>query len=648
MNGTYENLFSKGKIGNLTLKNRIVMPAMGTAFAASTGEASDEMIRYYEERAKGGCGLIITEITRIDDETGIGTSNQLSVTDAKFIPRLTRLADAIHRHDSKVFVQLQHPGRQTPSRLLHGKQIVAPSPIVCSTIGEMPRELTTDECDEMVKKFVKGAYIAKAAGIDGVEIHAAHGYLINQFLSPTTNKRTDKYGGNFVKRLRFLDDIILGIRYACGADYPISVRISADEFVEGGLKLEDTVKIARHLESIGVHAINVSCGTYESGYSIIEPYQFEEGWKKHLAKTIRENVKIPVIAVNNIKHPSVAESLLEEGVCDFIGIARGHLVDPEWGNKAKYTDEAQLRKCIGCLYCFKIANTGRALACTANPILGRETLFNQDTLKKNGAGKTVAVIGGGPGGMQAAKVLAEREYKVVLFEKNDALGGTLNVGDKPPHKHMITELVETQKAEIEALGVEVRLGHAPTPEEVKTLNPYGVIMACGGTPIRPNVPGIDGANVVRAEDVLVGKVKLSGQKIAVIGGGVTGLETAEVLGSDNDVTVVEMADSVGTALYPSVRGTLLKRLEALDTHYLTNHALAAIGKDQISMTVMPAAITTTLAVDTVVIAIGVKPQTELIEAFEAVFDKITSVGDAHKPGLIGDAMKEANDKAFVF
>lgn len=339
---------------------------------------------------------------------------------------------------------------------------------------------------------------------------------------------------------------------------------------------------------------------------------------------------------------------MDEGVCDFVGIARGQLVDPEWGNKAKYTDESQLRKCIGCLYCFKIANTGRALACTVNPVLGRETIYNEESLKKNGNGQTVAVIGGGPGGMQAAKVLAQRDFKVVLFEKNNALGGTLNVGDKPPHKHMITELVETQKAEIEALGVEVRLGHAPTPEDVKALNPYGVIMACGGSPIRPNVPGIDGSNVVSAEDVLVGKVKLTGQKIAVIGGGVTGLETAEVLGTDNDVTVVEMADAVGTSLYPSVRGTLLKRLEALNTHYLTNHALSGISQGQITMTLMPAAISKTLDVDTVVVAIGVRPQVSLVESFEAVFDKVTSVGDAHKPGLIADAMREANDKAFVF
>lgn len=645
---SYEKLFTKGHIGTLELKNRVVMPAMGTGFAASTGEASDEIIKYYEARAKGGCGLIITEITRVDDETGIGMSNQLSATDGKHIPRLTKLADAVHRYDTKIFLQLHHPGRQTPGKLLHGKQIVAPSPITCSVIGEQPRELTTEECDAMVKKFVIAANIAKAAGIDGVELHAAHGYLINQFLSPTTNKRTDKYGGDFVNRLRFLTDIILGIRFTCGPNYPVSVRISGDEFVEGGLKIEDSVKIARYLESIGVHAINVSCGTYESGYSIIEPYSFEEGWKKHLAKAIKENVKIPVIAVNNIKHPEVAENLLEEGVCDFVGIARGQLVDPEWSNKAKYGQEKFLRKCIGCLYCFKVANTGRAVQCTVNPCVGREIEYSDANLVKDGNGRTVAVIGGGPGGMQAAVTLARRNFKVVLFEKSDALGGTLNIGDKPPHKQLITELVDTQKAEVEAAGVEVRLNTAPTVDMVKALNPYGVIMAVGGEPIRPDVPGIDSENVYSAEDILAGKVKLAGKNIAVIGGGVTGLETAEILGSNNKVTVIEMMNDVGTSLYASVRGTLLTRLKKHGVQLLTGHGLCGIDKDHITTMLTKSAFTEEVKADAVVIAIGVRSRKKLVEEFEAAFDKVTSVGDAQKPGLIGDAIREANDKAFVF
>lgn len=644
----YEKLFTKGKIGSLELKNRIVMPAMGTGYASFNGEASDELIRFYEERAKGGCGLIITEIARIDDETGVGMSNQLSVTSGKYIPRLARLADAVHRYDTKIFVQLHHPGNETYSRLLGGKQIVAPSPVVCKTVGEMPRELTTAECEAMVKKFVTGAVIAKNAGIDGVEIHAAHGYLINQFISPYTNKRTDKYGGDFYNRMRFITEIILGIRYACGPNFPVSVRISADEFIDGGLKLEDGVKIARYLESLGIHAINVSCGTYESGHTIIEPSYMEEGWKKHLAKTIKQNVKIPVIAVNTIRHPATAETLLEEGISDFVGVARGQLVDPEWGNKAKNGNEELLRKCIGCMYCFKTANLGRPVACTVNPILGRETIYNDNTIVKNGAGRTVAVIGGGPGGMQAAYVLAKRDFHVVLFEKENALGGTLNVGDKPPFKTMITEMVQTQIAELKEAGVEVHLNTEADVETVKALDPYGVVVAVGGTPIVPNVPGIDSSNVCTAEDVLSGKVSITGKEIAVIGGGVTGLETSEVLVKNNKVTVIEMMNEVGTSLYASVRGALLKRLKDDGVEILTGHGLSGVNNGEITLTVTDTGFSVQRKAEVVVLAIGVKSRNKLAEEFEKAFDKVTLVGDARKPGLIADAVKEANDKTFVF
>ena len=347
----YQNLFKKGKIGNLTLKNRIVMPAMGTSLASSTGEASEEIIKYYEERAKGGCGLIITEITRIDNETGVGTPNQLAAIEGKHIPKLERLARTIHKYDSKVFLQLHHPGRQAHGRMQNADEIVAPSPITCKTIGEEPRQLTTEEVRGLVKKFVTGAKIAQTSGIDGVELHGAHGYLIGQFLSPYTNQRTDRYGGSFSNRMRFLKEIILGIRHICGENFPISVRIDGDEFVDGGIDLEEASKMAQVLESIGVDAINVSSGTYESSVTIIEPMSYKEGWKTHLAKKIKNKVNIPVIACNAIKTPEFAEKFIAENNCDFAAVGRAQLADPEWGKKAKEEREKEIRPCIGCLHC---------------------------------------------------------------------------------------------------------------------------------------------------------------------------------------------------------------------------------------------------------------------------------------------------------
>ena len=266
---SYEKLFAPGKIAGLELKNRIVMPAMGCSLAEVTGEAGPRMIKYYADRAKGGAGLIITEITRIDDETGVGTPNQLSVTNTHVIGQLSRLVETVHAYDTKLFVQLHHPGNQTPSRLIGGKQPVSASDVTCRVIGEQPRALTTEEVEGLVKKFVFGAVIAQKAGVDGVEIHGAHGYLVSQFLSPHTNKRTDKYGGSFEGRMRFATEIIMGIRAYCGPKFPIGIRINGNDYLDDGITEEDAIAQAKYFEKLGVCYINVSCGTYDSGATII-------------------------------------------------------------------------------------------------------------------------------------------------------------------------------------------------------------------------------------------------------------------------------------------------------------------------------------------------------------------------------------------
>ncbi|BBF42175.1 2,4-dienoyl-CoA reductase [NADPH] [Lachnospiraceae bacterium KM106-2] len=642
----YEQLFKKGKIGRLTLKNRIVMTPMGVSLAGPSGEATEDIIRYYEERAKGGTGLIITEITRIDDETGVGTSNQLAVTDARHIPGLQRLADRIHKYDAKVFVQLHHPGNETYSRLIGGRQIVSASDVVCSVVGEKPRPLSTEEVEAMVKKFIKGAVIAKTAGIDGVEIHAAHGYLLDQFLSPHTNKRTDRYGGSFHNRIRILEEIITGIKYMCGPAFPVSVRISADEFLEDGLHLEDTIKIAKILESYGVDTINVSSGVYDTGATIVEPGYFKQGWKKHLATAIRQNVNVPVIAVNNIKEPNVAEQLLEEGVCDFIGLGRPQLADPAWANKAKCGKDDQIRTCIGCMHCFATLNTGKHIECCVNARTGREAEFTE--FNRNGEGKTVAVIGGGPGGMEAARVLAERNYKVVLFEKEAQLGGTLNVADKPLNKEKITVMTNGMAAQLKALNVDVRLNTEATVDMVKQLNPAGVFVACGATPIVPNLPGMDSAKVVKAEDILTGAVKANGS-VVVVGSGMTGLETAEKLAVEGHaVNLIEMAKTIGTGIYPSVLMNVVGNIKKHGGNVLPRHQLQAVTADGVVALETLRSQVKVIPADTVVLALGVRPRADLVEQFEEAFEEVRVIGDASKGGRIVEAIKDGYGKAFVF
>ena len=644
---SYVKLFEPGKIGSLELKNRIVMPAMGCSLAESTGEAGARMIKYYADRARGGAGLIITEITRVDDETGVGTPNQLSVTNTHVISQLHRLVEAVHAYDTKLFVQLHHPGNQTPSRLIGGKQPVSASDVTCKVIGEQPRALETEEVEAMVKKFVTGAVIAQKAGVDGVEIHAAHGYLVSQFLSPLTNKRTDKYGGSFEGRLRFITEIIMGIRAYCGPKFPISVRMNGNDYLPGGLEDEDGIRIAQYLEKLGVNCINVSCGMYDSGSTIIEPSYYAEGWKKHLGANIRKAVSIPVIAVDAIKHPSVAEQMLEEGNCDFVGIARGFLADADWGLKAKCGNEKVLRKCLGCMECFRILNDGLPLGCTVNPVLGREFEWGDEKLVKNGEGKTVAVVGGGPAGMEAALTLAKRGFKVVLFEKSGKLGGTANLAAIPPNKGLLNELVDTMAAQIEEAGVEVYLNTPGTLEVINAAGAEAVFLATGGKPVCPNLPGIERA--VTAEDVLAGKAEVKGENVVVVGGGVTGLETAETLAKDHKVTVVEMLDKVGGNLYPSIVLHLAQEIMKAGGTIAKGKALVEVLEDKVCVKDTKTEELAALPADTVVLAMGVRSERPEFAELSKVFgDNLILVGDADRTGQIYDALHTAHDRAFVY
>lgn len=642
----YEKLWAAGNIGRLKLKNRIVMPAMGTSLAAASGEASDEMIAFYEERAAGGCGLIITEITRVDNETGVGTPNQLNASDLLFVPRLEKLARAVHRHDSKIFLQLQHPGRQNHGRLIGGRQIVAPSAVMSSAIGEMPRELSTQEVEELVRKFVFAARIAQTAGIDGVEIHGAHGYLVGQFLSPLTNLRTDKYGGPLEGRMLFLTEIVRGIKQACGAGFPVSVRIDGDEFVPGGITLDEALDTAKHLEGLGVDCLNVSSGTYESSNTIIEPISYPQGWKKHLAAAVKQAVQIPVIACDVIRKPEFAESLLQEGNTDFVAVGRAQLADPEWGNKAAAGKEAGIRTCISCLYCIQEVMECKVIKCAVNARAGRELEFARP--EKDGKSRAVAVIGGGPAGMEAARILAQREFKPVLFEARDVLGGSVELGSRPPLKEKLNWFIGNMQHELEQLEVDVRLTTKPTLEQLKELEPYAVLVATGAQPVIPAIPGVDKAAVCTVVDVLGGKAVISNQRAVVIGSGMTGLETAEYLvDRGNRVTVVEMQPRIGPDAYLPNLIDIVTRLKKSGVELLASTKLIEVKDGAIVLENTSTGEVTEREADAVVLSIGVAPESSFTEELKQALPNVQVIGDAGRPGRIGQAIQTGFETAYM-
>jgi 2,4-dienoyl-CoA reductase-like NADH-dependent reductase (Old Yellow Enzyme family)/thioredoxin reductase len=621
---------------------------MGTDFANPDGTASMRLIRYYEERAKGGVGLIINEYTGVDESTSIPSNYNLRLSRDWHIASAEQLVEAVHRHDCLIFAQLHHAG-STSKPALTGRQPISASDVPPVPGGLVPQPMSPEEIKDIQQKFVNAAMRAKKAGYDGVELHGAHSYLIGQFFSPYYNKRTDSYGGCLENRMRFIDEIIDGVRETLGSDFPISVRICGDEMtpdVPGSLTLEDGLAIGLHLEKKGIDVLNVSNGSALNANANCDPYSYTPGWKKYVAKAFKEALSIPVIATNTIKNPAFAEQLLEEGVCDFVGLGRSQFADPFFMKKAKTRKEEQIRPCIGCMVCReRLLMHQSSVACAVNPRMGREYIEND--VKKDGGNRPVAVIGGGPAGMEAAIVLAQRGYKPTLFEKESALGGTLNLADKPPHKKLISELVKSMSAQLAALDVDVRLNTEASPETVAEISPVGVFVACGAEPILPSIPGIKSAHVHTAEDVLRKEAKLRG-RIAVIGTGMTGLETAELLlESGYEVVMAEMRETVGPGLFAVILNDSMRRIKAYSPTILTGHKLTAIGESEITLETSSGEHISVQA-DSVVLALGVAPKAEIVEAYKTVSVNVFAAGDTRAAGRIYEAMRDAHGMAAVF
>ncbi|HOB52443.1 MAG TPA: FAD-dependent oxidoreductase [Acidobacteriota bacterium] len=644
----FDRLFSPVRIAGLEIRNRVAMTPMGVGLAAVGGGVSDDIIAFYEARARGGIGLIVSEICRVMDGAGAGEPCQLAARSGADIQGLGRMVDAVRKYGARMFIQLHHPGRQGHHEV-GGEQPVSASAVANPLTGEAPRALTVPEIGKIQQAFVGGARIAQMAGADGVELHGAHGYLINGFLSPYLNRRDDQYGGSLENRLRFLLEIIADIRGVCGRGFPLGVRLSAEEFLgDQGNDLAATCQIAAELEKAGIDFLDISCTIPDSPKftACIEPGTIEQGWKKYMAAEIKKHVKIPIIAVANIKDPEVAEAILAEGCCDLVGVARGHLADPDWCHKARAGKPETIRKCIGCLVCFDEIEHARHVKCSVNPITGREREFARPA--RDGAGRTVAVVGGGPAGVTAALALQERGFQVVLFDPAPRLGGTLNVADKGLDKEKITRLVDSLIAQVLDSGVELRLGEEATVEKVQALSPCGVFVACGARPIVPPIPGIDGKHVVLAEDVLTGRAALDGDCV-VIGSGMTGLETAEVvLRAGHKTTLVDMLPQIGAGAEIIVILDAKQRMAPYDPGYLPGHKLLKIVETGVELECVESGCTVFVQARTVILAMGVRPNREVVDRFRTAFPDARVVGDAARGGRILEATQDAYGQAFVF
>lgn len=639
----YEHLAAPGHIGGLTLKNRVVMTAASASLSQPDGTMTEDMLAYYEARARGGVGLIITEMVCVDEDRGVLFPRELNAAREENIPSFRQLADRVHPYGTKIFAQLFHPGANADPKL-NPKDLISASATKGKKQGGA-REVTEAEIAAIVEQFGQAARRVKEAGFDGVEIHGAHHYLLHSFLSPVSNRRTDGYGGSLENRTRILREVVEAIRATCGRDFPLMFRVSVEEYIGvNGYHADTGVKICQMLESWGVDAINASAsGTTSKLSQSMEPMHYRQGWRKHLAKAVKGAVSIPVLAVAMIRDPAYGERLLAEGVLDFVGSVRCHLADPEWANKAFQGREEEILPCIACMACLGKYYEAGHITCAVNPETGYEAQL--PTLTADGAGRLVVVLGGGPGGMEAAWTAARRGFRVVLFEQGDRLGGQLLLAERPPRKERIRDLIRSLIRRVEQAGVEVRLGHAPTVEELAALKPYAILDATGGLPAVPaSIQGTDSPMVCTAPEVLRGEVAPREESVVVVGSGMTGLETAEVLAQrekDNAVLVLEAAPRLSPGVLGSNRNAMTAVLEPNNVVFLVGRTLTRIGTDRIWFVDSQTGEEYVYPCDRVVLALGTRPAAPYREALADACEKVIPIGDRIRGGQIWEAIHTA-------
>lgn len=642
MNHNFPNMFSPINIGTVTVPNRFVVPPMGNNFANTDGSMSERSAAYYEARAKGGFGLITIESTVVYKQAKGGPRKPCLFSD-EVVPSFKRVADACHAYGAKVSIQLQHAGPEGNSKLT-GYPLKAASAIAPSAGREIPEAMPTEEVYRLIECYGDAARRAQLAGIDMVEVHCAHGYLVSTFISARTNKRTDEFGGCFENRMRLPRLIIENIRKKTGGNMPILCRINARDEGDGGVDVHDAAAIAAYLEQVcGVDAIHVTRSIHIHDEFMWAPNITHGGFNAELGAEIKRAVSVPVILVGRFTEPQYAELLVKQGRADLIAFGRQSIADPELPNKARNGQLEKLTPCIACLLgCVPNMLQGRPITCAMNPCAGREAELRPAEVRKN-----VVVIGGGPGGMYAARLCALRGHSVTLLEKDAELGGHFLVASYPPGKGEISGAIRSFIVNCREAGVDIRTGTEATPELVASLKPDAIIIATGSVPLRLPIPGLDSCGCSTAEDVLTGKAD-TGKRVLVVGGGMVGCECVEFLTErEHIVDMVEMKPVIGEDIVPEARKYIMANLEKHKVTQRVNARVKQFYADGVDFTdTVTGEDAAMRGYDSVVLAMGYRSNNTLEEQLKDLAPQVIVIGEARQaPGnsmeATGDALNAA-------
>lgn len=650
----YKNIFKPLTVKQMTIKNRVIMPPMGSNYGGQNGEFEEAHMDYYEQRAKGGTGLIIVENACVDYPLGSNGTTQIRINHDCFIPALHELTEKVHKHGACIAIQINHAGASAVPSRIGGLTPVSSSNIPSKKGGATPRPLTVEEIEGIADKYAEAARRAQIAGFDAVEIHGGHSYLICQFLSPLYNNRTDEFGGSVENRCRFAKMIIERVREQVGPMFPIIFRISADELLEGGNTLEDTLELLEYLDK-EIDIYNVSAAVNDSVYYQIDAMYLKDGWRAYMSEAVKKKFNKPTITTGNIRNPQVADDIIAQGKADFVGMGRGLIADPNWVNKVKSGQEDTIRKCISCNIGCAGNRIGynRGIRCTINPDVIYENSHKNKKVSKH---TNVVVIGGGTAGLEAACTAAEVGCTVFLFESKNELGGLAREIAKIPEKKRIQDFPDYLIKRAENLkNLIIFKNTTADAETIARLKPDLIVNATGSTPLLPPIPGL--LDRVDRED---GKVKsimglinnidsfndIEGKKVAVIGGGAVGLDVVEFFSERGaDVSIVERLPMLARDLDVVTKVGMMAMVEKNNVNVMTNTSLLEVNDD--SFKIERYGKEELLEFDYGFVCLGMRSYSPMLnditEYFEDSNVEIINIGDSKRARRIIDGVQEGRN-----